>query len=338
MQKLKTSCLSRRSFVKNLGAVSMMPLLTGFSTTNYTLSSNDHTKVLLDTDIGTDPDDGACLAYVLLQKRCDLLGITTVGKDAPIRAQLAEMIANSLDRTDVPIAAGAKEPLFSNIYWWDHHLKQKYLLDKYQPQNTYKYGQAVSLMKENIDQYPNEITLLCVGPLTNAAALWASYPGTFKLLKDVVVMGGYFHSKTEYECNTMLDPTAAAAIYQRSGIPIRVAGLEQTRPLSVPQSMVKQWFSKPKYQPLREFCGKGNRLGMHDPLAAAIIFNENLCEYKRGHVNIRLKQYDVVKDKEAEEVTGYTTFTPDDNGPHKIVTNTRKEKFHAHLAAIWEQV
>ena len=91
-------------------------------------------------------------------------------------------------------------------------------------------------------------------------------------------------------------------------------------------------------KPIRRVLGQGKYLGMHDPLAAAIIFNENLCEYKRGHLNIRLKQYDVVKDKKAEEMTRYTTFTTDDKGPHKIVTNTRKEKFHTHSAAIWEQV
>ena len=102
--------------------------------------------------------------------------------------------------------------------------------------------------------------------------------------------------------------------------------------------MVKQWFSKPKYQLLREFCGKGNRLGMHDPLAASIIFDENLCEYKRGKVSIRLKQYDVVNDKASEKVTGYTTFAPNDNGPHEIVASVQKEKFHEHLAATWEKV
>ena len=34
-------------------------------------------KVLLDTDIGSDIDDAICLAYLLAQPQCDLLGITT---------------------------------------------------------------------------------------------------------------------------------------------------------------------------------------------------------------------------------------------------------------------
>lgn len=35
-------------------------------------------KVLLDTDIGSDIDDSAALAYLLAQEKCDLLGVTTV--------------------------------------------------------------------------------------------------------------------------------------------------------------------------------------------------------------------------------------------------------------------
>ncbi len=34
------------------------------------------TKVLLDTDIGSDIDDAVCLAYLLAQPECNLLGIT----------------------------------------------------------------------------------------------------------------------------------------------------------------------------------------------------------------------------------------------------------------------
>ena len=36
-------------------------------------------KVLFDTDIGGDPDDGLALVYLLKEPRCELLGVTTVG-------------------------------------------------------------------------------------------------------------------------------------------------------------------------------------------------------------------------------------------------------------------
>ncbi len=37
-------------------------------------------KLLLDTDIGGDIDDALCLAYLLAQPACELLGITTLQK------------------------------------------------------------------------------------------------------------------------------------------------------------------------------------------------------------------------------------------------------------------
>ena len=42
-------------------------------------------KVLLDTDIGGDIDDAICLAYLLKEPRCVLIGITTVCGEAEKR-------------------------------------------------------------------------------------------------------------------------------------------------------------------------------------------------------------------------------------------------------------
>ncbi|UCE08759.1 MAG: nucleoside hydrolase, partial [bacterium] len=44
------------------------------------------TKILLDTDIGTDIDDAVCLAYLLANPECELMGITTVTGEAEKRA------------------------------------------------------------------------------------------------------------------------------------------------------------------------------------------------------------------------------------------------------------
>jgi inosine-uridine nucleoside N-ribohydrolase len=46
-------------------------------------------KIILDTDIGSDIDDAVCLAYLLAQPECELLGITTVTGEAARRAMLA---------------------------------------------------------------------------------------------------------------------------------------------------------------------------------------------------------------------------------------------------------
>lgn len=45
-------------------------------------------KVLLDTDIGGDIDDAICLAYLLKEPQCELVGITTVCGKPEKRQQL----------------------------------------------------------------------------------------------------------------------------------------------------------------------------------------------------------------------------------------------------------
>ena len=43
-------------------------------------------KILLDTDIGGDIDDAVCLAYLLREPQCALLGVTTVCGESEKRA------------------------------------------------------------------------------------------------------------------------------------------------------------------------------------------------------------------------------------------------------------
>ena len=56
-------------------------------------------KVLLDTDIGSDIDDAVCLAYLLAQPACELLGITTVSGQPEQRAQIASAICKVAERS-----------------------------------------------------------------------------------------------------------------------------------------------------------------------------------------------------------------------------------------------
>ena len=62
-------------------------------------------KILLDTDIGGDIDDAICLAYLLKEPQCDLLGITTVCGEPEKRAAVADAICRAAGR-QVPIVAG----------------------------------------------------------------------------------------------------------------------------------------------------------------------------------------------------------------------------------------
>ena len=62
-------------------------------------------KILLDTDIGGDIDDAICLAYLLTEPQCALIGITTVCGEPEKRAAVADAICRAAGR-NIPIVAG----------------------------------------------------------------------------------------------------------------------------------------------------------------------------------------------------------------------------------------
>src|ERR1041385_5145304 len=122
-------------------------------------------KLLLDTDIGSDIDDAVCLAYLLRQPRCELLGITTVTGHAGQRAALAEVVCRAAGRAEVPVHAGSPGPLLIGpgqpvVHHYEAIAQRPHRKD-YSPHT------AVEFLRQTIRKRPHEITLLGIGPLTN---------------------------------------------------------------------------------------------------------------------------------------------------------------------------
>jgi len=65
-------------------------------------------RILLDTDIGSDFDDALCLAYLLANPDCELLGITTVTGEGQRRAEMASALCEAAGRR-IPIHVGREE-------------------------------------------------------------------------------------------------------------------------------------------------------------------------------------------------------------------------------------
>src|SRR5262249_58818190 len=68
------------------------------------------TKVVLDTDIGTDIDDAWALGYALKSPSFELLGVTVTDADTPRRARLACKLLHRVGRTHAPVAVGRRTP------------------------------------------------------------------------------------------------------------------------------------------------------------------------------------------------------------------------------------
>ena len=212
-------------------------------------------KILLDTDIGSDIDDAVCLAYLLAQPACELLGITTVSGEAKRRAMLASALCKVAGR-QVPIFPGAEKPLLAPQK--QDRAPQAAALDKWDHDTNFARGEAISFLQRTIRQHPGEVILLTIGPLTNAALLFATDPEISSLLKGLVMMCGVFTDRLPgvgpLEWNAMLDPHATAIVYRAGVAQHRSIGLDVTRQVVMDAAQVKQQFQAPLLRPVLDFA------------------------------------------------------------------------------------
>ena len=185
-------------------------------------------KILLDTDIGGDIDDAICLAYLLKEPQCDLLGITTVCGEPEKRAAVADAICRAAGR-QVPIVAGLDTtlqpvPLYPTpegagaLEQWPH--------------STYEKGDAPEFLYEKIRENPHQVVLIAIGNLTNVATLFTAHPDAVGLLKGLSVMNGYFGQERLpeplYNWNSWADPMASKIVFASAPASHRAVPLEVT--------------------------------------------------------------------------------------------------------------
>jgi len=305
------------------------------------------TKILLDTDIGTDSDDTLCLAYLLRQPDCELVGVTTFGPDPEKRAEQVASVCDYYGQPDIPIAAGWGEPLLANVHCQNHRFNQQPVIDLRPTGRRFPARRAVPLLRDTILAHPGEVTLLTVGPLTNVAALIAAEPEAASRLKAIYTMGGRFQypaDAPQTECNIMLDPVAAGIVLHHAPCPVNVCSLEVTRGHAISGERFDEVFAPDHLEPIRvaAHCwtsvgqtGKPLRIGVHDPLTAASLFDDFLT-WKRGRIGIKLRDHELSSGDPlpGSAVTGYVTFEPADDGPHRVAATVDAERFQRHLVDV----
>jgi inosine-uridine nucleoside N-ribohydrolase len=296
------------------------------------------TKILLDTDIDIvgDIDDAMCLAYLLAQPACDLLGITTVSWDTAKRARVASALCKAAGR-DVPIYPGAETPLLLPLPAVEP--RQTYdveqaVLDKWPHDREFPRGQAIEFMRRTIRQHPGEVVLLAIGPLTNVALLFAVDPDIPRMLKGAVLMAGAFTDRARAvmarEWNALLDPHATAMVYRAGVARHRSVGLDATlevvmeaaevrnnlraAPAGALHDMVEAWF------------GQAEGITFHDPLAAATIFDDRICRFEPGSVAIELADQDTLG------LTHWALASPEPR--HEVAIDVDSARFFEHYFSV----
>jgi pyrimidine-specific ribonucleoside hydrolase len=258
--------------------------------------------MILDCDPGHD--DALAIVLALARPELRLLAITTVAGNAALdrTTRNALRVLTLLERTDVPVAAGADRPLVREP-WVPVDVHGDSGLDGAdlpEPTVAPVAVSAVELMSALLRATREPVTLVATGPLTNIALFLRAAPGLHSHIAEISIMGGSLgagNTTAAAEFNAWADPEAAAIVFG-SGIPIRMAGLDVThQALVLPDDIAR-------------LDGLGSRAGrvfadlmrffaihhrdrygwegppIHDAVAVAWLAEPDLVTAKRLHVDI----------------------------------------------------
>lgn len=201
-------------------------------------------RILIDTDPGVD--DALAILLAMLSPELHIAAITTVCGNVPVIQGTENLlrILGVLDVGEFPlIAQGEAQPLVKSLVTAAHvhgddglgnvsQLRNADGSPLYPPTDTnISPTSGVDLILETVTRYPDELTLVALGPLTNIAKAIRKDAANMQRLQKIVVMGGAFevygNVTTTAEFNIFVDPHAAQEVFH-ANIPIDIAPLDAT--------------------------------------------------------------------------------------------------------------
>jgi inosine-uridine nucleoside N-ribohydrolase len=262
-------------------------------------------KVIIDTDPGVD--DALALLFALCSPELQIEAITVVAGN--VRLELA--VENALrmvqiaGRAGIPVSAGAQEPLERSLVTATSHGPNGLGGVEF-PVPTIKPADkpAPEMIRTMVSSSPGEVSIICLGPLTNVATVLRNSPEVAKPIKEIVLMGGSLsggNMTPAAEFNMYVDPEAASVVFG-SGIPLTMVGLDVTRRCVLTEDHVRvlQAGESAISKAAGRIAGSSER-AMHDPLAVAAFIDRSLLRLRKYFVAIETRG-----EVTAGETVGYT--------------------------------
>ncbi|HYL81194.1 MAG TPA: nucleoside hydrolase [Candidatus Acidoferrum sp.] len=261
----------------------------------------DRRRVLLDVDTGVD--DALALMLAIRSPELEVVGITTVSGNVPVARSTANtlLVLELLDAPAIPVVAGAAAPLArapitaTQVHGADGlgNVTAGFPV----PKRCAGEG-AAGFLLETIRRYPDELTLIATGPLTNVAMAIQRDGATMRRLRGLTVMGGAVRVSGNVgpvtEFNFAVDPEAAAIVFG-SGLNPTLVPLDVTEQVVLSRDAVDGTTGN-----LRDFIRGMTGTAMafhqehegldgmflHDPLAVGIVVDPSLARVQALHLKV----------------------------------------------------
>jgi len=267
---------------------------------------------MIDCDVGVD--DALALILAFHSPELDVKAVTGVNGNVPLELvfeNIQKVLLLIQPKNKPLIAKGAHQPLKGKtIYAHSVHGEDGLggaKIDFREGGDWWQLfpGHVVDLITKMARQYPDEMTLIATGPLTNLAlALQRDQEGMGKL-KEIVIMGGAVRTKGNItphaEFNIYSDPLAAEIVL-KSGLPITLVPLDITQQVSLtPQILeenvkpINNSFSRflmeatGYHSATRQFRNK-KLVHLHDPLAVGVVIDPTLVRKEKLSIDVETQE------------------------------------------------
>lgn len=261
-------------------------------------------RVPLILDVDTGIDDALALALAFRSPEAHVVAVTTLAGNVGVEQTTANTLSvlDWIGAPNVAVHRGASRALVRP------HRDASYFHDvdglggARLPPSSRVLGadRGPAAMVRLANARPGELTLVCVGPLTNLAIALNVEPRLPELLRRVVVMGGAYevpgNVTPEAEFNVFADPEAAAQVVAASFPRLSLLGLDVTQKTRLARA---GWEAADRQRGLdpastllvslyrQAFVERGlDHVFLHDPLAVAVALDPTLVEVDAAEVSV----------------------------------------------------
>lgn len=297
------------------------------------------TRLILDVDTGVD--DALALGYATHRDDIDLLAVTTLAGNIDVinATENTRRVMQFIGAETVPIHQGASRPIARPHRDAAHYHGQNGLGDAALPASTIVLGpdRGPAAIIRLARQFPGEVVLVAVGPLTNLAIALNVFPELAMTLKRLVIMGGAYqvpgNVTPHAEFNIWADPESAQQVFATKFTEAIAVGLDVSHQTMLLRSSWKEatTMDTPLANLMNHVCHRSfavrgqSDFPLHDPLATAVAVDPTIVTCERATIE--------VVGSGAEE--GRTVFMPDPNSAWQVATGVDAPRFVDHFLSIY---